>query len=209
MPKPWPPLTRTMHRSGERKRDGMAEKIQPLGICDLCLGPIKDPYTSKGKPRRYCSRECMNTANSRAGALERSRKAKERIAKGLWVNPHTIRPPTSEEQASRARKGYQRRVTEGRWHNPGQTPEARAINSLPHKHSGALAEAMEKLKHGKMADLTPEQADAYRAYAREKTKALHDSWSDEERAKRREKWSEYARQAYWRQKGKGQNNANT
>ena len=50
----------------------MAEKTAPLGICDLCGGEISPgPYTSKDTPRLFCSRECRNTANSRAGAAIR------------------------------------------------------------------------------------------------------------------------------------------
>lgn len=172
----------------------MTGKTAPLGICDLCGDEIPDPYTSKGKPRRYCSVACKNTGNSREGNKSRIRKQNERIAKGLWQNPMTIRPPTSFEQSARARRGRLREVVAGTWRNPGLTPAARAKNSEPHKHSGALAEAIEALKHGKMTDLTPEQADAYRAYAREKNAKRWASMSEQEREARRRYQREWKRQ---------------
>jgi hypothetical protein len=68
----------------------MGNKIAPIGICDLCgeAFPVGvAPYTSKGRPRRYCSRRCQNTANSRAGAAIRSDKMRERVQSGEWQNP--------------------------------------------------------------------------------------------------------------------------
>lgn len=177
-------------------------KTAPLGICDLCGGPIANPYTSKGKPRLYCSRDCRNTANSRAGSLERGRKVRERIASGEWVNPATINPPDPAKIGTGVRRVRLREVAEGRWRNPGLTPEARAKNSEPHIHSGALADAIEKLRRGKMADLTPEEAEAYRAHARERRRQLWQSKTEEEREEMRRKWREYAKSAYWRKKGK-------
>lgn len=85
-----------------------------MGICDLCSSQMPT-HTVKGKIRRYCSRECRNTANSRAGAASRTRKLHERIAAGSWVNPAMLRPPTSAEQAARARKGRLREVAAGVW----------------------------------------------------------------------------------------------
>lgn len=166
----------------------MTAKTAPLGICDLCGAVLPDPYTSKGKPRRYCSVDCRNTGNSREGNPERTRKLRESVARGEWVNPHAVRPPTSDEQADRARKGRLREVAAGTWRNPGLTPEAREINSRPHKHSGALAEALERLKHGKMGDLTPEQADAYRAYRQARQEEMSEAEKEEHRRKRREQY---------------------
>lgn len=92
-------------------------KTAPLGICDLCGSPIDDPYTSKGKPRRYCSRDCRNTGNSRAGNPERIRKQRERIArgvpKGVPVNPATINPPDKAKIGASVRLVRQREVEEG------------------------------------------------------------------------------------------------
>lgn len=67
----------------------MPEKKAPLGICDHCGGEIPEArhYTTKGTPRLYCSRDCRNTANSRAGAHILSRKGKERVRRGEWQNP--------------------------------------------------------------------------------------------------------------------------
>lgn len=143
-------------------------KITQIGVCDHCGGAIAPSqwYTNKGKVRRYCSLECRNTANSRAGAWIRREKTLQRIKTGQWKNPFAVRPPTADEQAERARKGRLREVREGRWRNPATTEEAREKLSRPRKHAGILHAAIEKLRKGKMADLTPEEQEAYREYRR-------------------------------------------
>ena len=154
----------------------MTEKKRTLGICDHCGEemPRWRRYTSKGKPRLYCSRKCRNTANSRAGAKVRSRKIRQRMARGEWVNPVEIRPPTPEEQAERARKGRKREVAERRWRNPALSDEARRKLSRPRKHFGILHQALEKLRYGSVADLTEEEAEAHRAYRRKLRRARRD-----------------------------------
>jgi hypothetical protein len=163
----------------------MPAKQQPLGTCDLCLGPIPPDlgnYTSKGRPRLY--RDCQNTANSRAGSPERSRKAKQRVERGQWQNPHQANPPTGEEQSRRATLARQREVEAGRWRNPALTDEARAKLSRPRKHTGPLHQAIEKLKRGlKMADLTLEERQAYREYQADLREARRDEIN--EKARRR------------------------
>lgn len=125
----------------------MATKKQPLGICDHCLAQMPEDrhFTSKGKPRLYCSRDCRNTANSRAGSKKRSVKAKARVRRGEWQNPHHLNPPSPEEQARRARLGRLREVQAGTWRNPALSPEARKKLSRPRKHSGPLRQAIRKL----------------------------------------------------------------
>lgn len=174
----------------------MTAKQQPTGICDHCLGMIQPGqwYTSKGSPRLYCSIDCRNTANSRAGNPVRVAKMVERVREGTWRNPAKLRPPTGAEQAERARKGRKREIAEGRWRNPGLTPEAREINSRPHKYSGALASAIEKLGAGmRVSDLTPEEQEAHRAYRREQQRALSKTWDDSKREILRAKWREQKR----------------
>ena len=183
----------------------MSEKIEPVGMCDLCKGAIHpDQWHTRRGPRRYCSINCRNTANSRAGNPERTRKLRLAVKVGTWKNPAKLRPPTGEEQAARARLGRLREVQAGTWRNPGLTPQARAINSLPHKHAGALAAAIEKLDAGqRMANLTPDEADAYRAwrrslraarrdevnaYHRRRWRILQDAMTEEERKAQRERW---------------------
>lgn len=184
----------------------MAEKKKPIGICDHCGKEMPEAlhYTTKGMPRLYCSRECRNTANSRAGAHIRSKKGKERVRRGEWKNPHHLNPPSPEEQARRARLGRKREVKEGRWRNPAKSPEARRKLSRPRKHSGELHSAIEKLGQGsKMEELTEEEQQAYRAYRRQlyaKNQDYHRDWrrkwwrkrweemSEEEREKQRAKW---------------------
>ena len=179
--------------SNERTTDIMlAEKVQPIGVCDLCLQPIPadiGAWTSKGRPRLHCSRECRNTANSRTGAPLRAVAMQAHVQAGEWQNPHLLHPPTPAEQAARARLGRQREVQAGRWRNPGKTPEARAINSQPEKHSGDLAAAIERLKAGaRVADLAPEQQAAHRAYRRELAAARRSALTETERAAQRAKW---------------------
>lgn len=134
----------------------MGLKEQPLGICDHCLGkiPRKRWYTSKGKPRRYCCRDCRNTANSRAGAQARSEKAKARVARGEWQNPASINPPSPTVLSQRISCLRQQEVAAGTWRNPALGAAAREKLSRPRKYSGDLHSAIEKLKRGKMSDLT-------------------------------------------------------
>lgn len=155
----------------------MPNKKHPLGVCDLCNGPISpgDWYTSKRRPRLYCSIDCRNTANSRNGNPERVRKLRLAIAAGAWQNPAEINPPDPANLSAGARRLRLREVAAGTWRNPGLTPEARAINSLPHKHSGPLAAAIEKLKAGRrVADLTDEERQAHLLYCRALRATRHD-----------------------------------
>lgn len=149
---------------------GVAMKTEPIGICDQCRGEIPQGnwYTTKRKPRLYCCRECLNTANSRNGNEKRTAKRIQAVREGRWKNPHLIKPPTAEEQSRRARKGRLREVKEGRWRNPALTAEARQKLSRPRKHSGALHRAIEKLGQGmSVSQLTEEEAEAHRQYRRE------------------------------------------
>lgn len=183
----------------------MPTKTAPLGICDQCgkQMPRDDWYTSKGQPRRYCDRQCRNTGNSRAGADIRSDKALDRVARGVWVNPADINPPTPEEQSRRSRLGRQREVADGTWRNPALTDEARQKLSRPRKHDGDLHAALEKLRTGSMADLTDAEAAAHREYqrslrdarkdeinqaARERYQKQQAALTDEEREQQRQKW---------------------
>lgn len=176
----------------------MPDKQAPLGICDLCGDPIPRDrwYTSKGKPRLYCGRECRNTANSRAGNEERTRKVRQRIERGEWQNPAHLRPPTSAEQAHRARLGRLREVERGEWRNPALSDEARRKLSRPRKHTGALARAIERLSAGaRVSDLTAVEADAHRAYRRELQRQQWQNMSEAEKEQRRSQW-----RAIWRRR---------
>jgi len=184
------------------------DKTAPLGICDHCGDSIPRArwYTSKHKPRLYCGRECRNTANSRAGADERSRKAKLRVEAGEWQNPHLLNPPTPEEQARRARLSRLREVEAGEWRNPALTDEARAKNAQPRKHTGPLADAIHKLSQGvSLAELSPAEREAHRQYraemtaprrgeinaqAREQYRQRQAAMTDDEREAQRQKWRE-------------------
>ncbi|MBP8055089.1 MAG: hypothetical protein KA314_04575 [Chloroflexi bacterium] len=186
-------------------------KQQPLGVCDNCLSEIlpDEWYTSKGKPRRYCGRDCRNTGNSRAGSPIRSAKARQRVGRGEWQNPAKLNPPTPTEQSHRARLGRKREVKAGTWRNPALTDEAKEKLSRPRKHGPALHAVLEKLQQGqRLADLTPEEQELHRAYRRELRQTRREevnTWhrnqyrqqqanmSDEEREAQRAKWREQNR----------------
>lgn len=169
----------------------MAEKLKPIGVCDHCAGPIPAGqwYTSHGSPRLHCSLECRQTANSRNGNPVRMAKAIGRIKAGLWKNPAKLRPPTSEEQSQRARKGRLREVSQGTWRNPALTDEAREKLSRPRKHDGVLHSAIEKLGRGlSVAELTPDE------------QAIHREYQRQLRAARRDEINRLARERYRRKK---------
>lgn len=144
-------------------------KTAPVGICDHCGGKIHpdEHYTRRG-PRRYCSTDCKNTANSRAGAPIRSDKAKERVAAGVWQNPRDLMTPEeiSQTQSRASRTARQRELHEGNWRNPALTDEAREKLSRPRKHDGLLHRVIEKLRRGSVKNLTPEEQEAHRVYRR-------------------------------------------
>lgn len=191
----------------------MAKKQQPIGVCDHpdCLAriPRERWYTTKGKPRMYCSRRCQNTANSRAGANIRSEKAKKRIAAGQWQNPAKLNPPDPAKVGAGVSQARKLEVEAGEWRNPALSLAARKKLSRPRKHSGVLHRAIEKLGQGyKVSDLTEAEAEAHRKYRRElyaanrqEKRAWYRRWwrkrwaamSEEEREVQRAKWREQNR----------------
>ncbi|MCX7756128.1 MAG: hypothetical protein N2117_12935 [Anaerolineales bacterium] len=149
----------------------MPEKKKPVGVCDLCGSKILPAQwlTSKGHPRLYCSLECKQTANSRAGNPKRVAAIRRRIASGQWKNPRSALSPEELHalQSSAARKGRLREVAEKRWRNPALSEAARRKLSCPRKHTGALHRAIEKLRCGSISELMDEEATAYREYRRQ------------------------------------------
>lgn len=149
----------------------MPEKIQAIGICDFCLGQIPPDlgnWTSKGTPRLHCSLVCRQTANSRIGNPIRVEKIRQAIQRGEWIRPDTITKPDPANISAGVSNARKAEVAAETWRNPGLTDEARAINSMPHKHSGPLASAIEKLGAGsRMADLTTDEQEHYRAWRRQ------------------------------------------
>lgn len=145
------------------------DKQQPLGICDLCLGPIPrgEWYTTKGTPRLHCSTDCKNTSNSRAGASIRSRKAKRRVARGEWVNPASLNAPDPQNVSAGVSRARKAEVKAGTWLNPALAARARQKLSRPRKYHGALHRAIEKLNRGSMKDLTPTEHRAWLKHRRE------------------------------------------
>ena len=186
----------------------MADKQLPLGICDNCGAPFPPGvslYTRRG-PRLYCSPECRNAGNSRAGAPIRAEKQRQRVASGEWHSPHDYMTPEqiSLAQSKAARRGRLREVAEGRWRNPALTPEAREKLSRPRKHGDnpTLHRAIEKLRQGvRLVELPQDERDAYHQYQAQLRAARRDevnSWyrdyyrrcmaDPEKRAKIRARW---------------------
>lgn len=121
------------------------------------------------------------------------------------MNPIDITPPTPEEQARRASLGRQREVEAGTWRNPALTDEAKAKLSQPRQHEGDLHSAIEKLRTGTMADLSDDEAAAYRQYrqglrnarrdqlnaaARDRYRKQQAAMTDEQREAQRQKWQQ-------------------
>lgn len=154
-----------------------AEKRAAIGICDQCGGqiPVGDHYTSKGRPRLHCSIDCRQTANSRAGAPIRSRKAKQRVARGEWTNPADIHHPDPANISAGVSRARKAEVREGRWRNPALAEAAKRKLSRPRKHTGALARAIDKARTGGMASLTPSEHRAYLRWRRELRQARADA----------------------------------
>jgi ribosome-binding protein aMBF1 (putative translation factor) len=166
--------------------------------CELCGGDVDAHglgyYTTKGKPRRFCSDWCRATRNSRVGAPIRAHKARQRVKAGTWQNPAEYHTPESLRAAAlaggevRARQ-HRAALEAGTWQNPADAPGARAKLSRPRVHGNnpALHRAIEKLDQGyKVADLEPEEAEAHQTHRR----ALRTA--DPERFQR------YSREAYRR-----------
>lgn len=177
----------------------MKSKVQPIGTCDLCLEPIPEDlwYTRRG-PRLYCSIDCRNTANSRAGNAVRVEKLKQSVAEGRWQNPAKLNPPDPQEMGKGSRVTRLKEVAEGRWRNPALTDEARAKLSRPRKHSGALHRAIERMKQGeKLKELPPEERAAFNEYRRnlyaQRKAAMSDAERDEQRARWRKNYRRYER----------------
>lgn len=189
-------------------------KRLPVGVCDHCGQPFPPGvswYTRRG-PRLYCSLDCRNTANSRAGAPLRSAIQRERVASGEWQSPHSYMSPEeiSAAQAKAARRGRLREVADGHWRNPALSAEARRKLSRPRRHGDnpALHGAIEKLSRGeRVADLRPEEAAAHREWRASLRAARRDeinTWrrayhrrrmaaDPEYRRRQREKWQQQNR----------------
>lgn len=179
-------------------------KTQPLGTCDHCHGPIPrdEWYTSKGKPRLYCSLDCRNTANSRAGAPIRSAKSKRRVRMGLWKNPLSLELPVARVRGDAMRE----QAKAGAWRNPALTDAAREKLSRPRRHADnpLLHRAFELMRQGvKARDLPPDARAAHNAYQRARARERGDElrakqrrWyhsrqaqlTDAEREQQRERW---------------------
>lgn len=174
----------------------MTTKTAALGICDQCGGEIPPhlgDYTSKGSPRLHCSRDCRNTANSRAGAEERGRQARLRVAHGQWVNPATINKPDPANISAGVSLARKAEVEAGTWRNPALDDEAREKLSRPRVHTDdpILHSAIEKLGRGlRVNRLTPDEQRAHRAWRRNQRRAWWQGKSEAEKEAQRRKWRE-------------------
>ncbi len=168
----------------------MADKVKPIGICDLCGEQIPrgEWYTTKGQPRLHCSLECKQTANSRNGNPIRIAKLIKRIKAGLWKNPRADldQGTISALNSAASKKGRLREIAEGHWRNPALSDQAREKLSRPRLHGGALHSAIEKLRTLSMQDLTDEERSAYHEYRAQ----LRDARRDELNADWRERYHE-------------------
>jgi len=175
------------------RRPTLAERAEAAGadgppypwpVCEFCGGDLDAHglgyYTTKGKPRRFCSTWCRATHNSRVGAPIRSAKAKQRVRAGTWENPAKYHTPESLRAAALAgaavRTEQHRAALEaGTWQNPADAPGAREKLSRPRRYGDnpVLHAAMEKLSQGlHMADLTEAEAEAFRAHSRQLARRL-------------------------------------
>lgn len=163
----------------------MQEKHAPIGICDLCGSQMpRDRWYHRRGPRLYCSIDCRNTANSRAGAPVRGQRQRERVASGEWENPAHLNPPDPANIGAGVSAHRRQEVAGGTWRNPALDQAAREKLSRPRRHGDnpALHGAIERLRTESVTDLTPEEADAWRAHQRE----LRQARVDEARAYQRE-----------------------
>lgn len=171
----------------------MAEKIKPIGICDVCGAtmPHQDWYTTKGTPRLHCSLECKQAGNSRVGNTKRILKIKKRIAAGLWKNPASdmTAEQISANNSRTSKTARLREVAAGRWRNPALSAAAKRKLSRPRKHRGALHRAIEKLRRGNMSQLTEAEKKAHRAWR----KKMRDVRRDEINRMARERYAKNKR----------------
>jgi DNA-binding XRE family transcriptional regulator len=97
-----------------------------------------------------------------------------RVRAGLWENPATYQTPEEIRAAAlvgaKVRAEQHRAALEaGTWQNPADAPGAREKLSQPRVHGDdpVLHAALEKLRQGLgVSGLTPEEAEAHRAYRR-------------------------------------------
>jgi len=195
----------------------MASKINPIGICDFCGEAIYATwFTVAGPPRLYCSPECGGKAATLARRDEISRQAKERFAKGTWINPASIHPPSPARISDGVRRASMRRVVEG-GRNAALVSAAWRVLWVPLQKSAALSSALEKLALGvQISAMTREEQDAHRAYQEEMDAARHVyilTWkrmwykkqqkalSEDKRAAQREQWRAATRRYRERKRG--------
>ena len=147
--------------------------------CELCGDDVDDHglghYTVDGKRRRFCSVECRQLHNARAGAPLRAIKMRQRVHSGLWTNPLDF--TTHDERSEYGKRGGEARaaqaqaeIQQGTWVPPSTRPGAREKLSRPRKHTDdpVLHSALEKLTAGgHVPDLTDAEREAHNRYRRE------------------------------------------
>ncbi len=156
----------------------------PWPACELCGEDVNQHglgyWTTKGRPRRFCSLECRQSNNSREGTPIRTALTRERIKAGTWENPVNFTTP--EQRREYGKLGGEVRaetlraeVEAGTWQNPADAPGAREKLSRPRKYADnpVLHSAIEKLGQGySVSDLTSEEAEAHRQYRRKLGKRM-------------------------------------
>lgn len=176
-----------------RRRPTLAQRAEAAQLdgplyawpaCELCGGDLDAHglgyWTAKGRPRRFCSLLCRQTGNSRAGAPIRAELARQRVRAGTWQNPadyHTAETLQAAAEAGGAARAAQHlaALDAGTWQNPADAPGARDKLSRPRTTADNphLHRAIERLGQGAaVGDLEPAEAEALRAWQRERARAL-------------------------------------
>lgn len=130
------------------------------------------------------------------------------MREGRWTNPAEIRKPSFEALSQAASIVRKQEVAEGRWRNPALLAKAREKLSLPRLHDGALHQSMEKLRHGKMTDLSEDERSAYLHYRQKLREARRDELNQQARERYRRKMNNLtddereAIRAKWRKQNK-------
>lgn len=185
----------------------MPDKTNPIGICDYCGEAILDSwYTTAGTPRLYCCDHCKGKGISRVTRFAISRKAKERVANGTWVNPAVVNPPSPVRIGEGVRRAALRKVAEDEAADPALAHAARRVLAIRQRKDATLRRALDKVERRvPTADLTPAELDAYAAYRAELDTArreYHLTWkrawyqaqraalTDDEREAQRARWRE-------------------
>lgn len=154
-------------------------------------------YTRRGTPRLCCSVECTTRRNQRIGLPIVAAILRQRVREGTWIHPMAGLTPEQVRAinlraAAAAAEVVHARMEDGTWHPPprdGPRPNAR----YPRKHAGNpdFYRACQKRKLGaRLAELTPAEREASRAYQRAVLARTREARNDRQREARRAQLSD-------------------